>query len=133
MWHTVLHTNTRVPTPLHMLLSDTVEMCGGSRVLMKIMNRLGVVTSSDTHDAFVTRIARSQRHRTVWDDVESDVFTAASVDNFDMLQSHAAVYCGDLNRSYYIMAPPFSWFSHRTKLRSSTINYSFIWSECTRH
>ena len=55
------------------LLSDTVEMCGGSRVLMKILNRLGIVTSTDSYDGFVTRVAKgvsmSQRQKTVWDDL----------------------------------------------------------------
>ena len=52
-------TNMRVPTPLHMLLSDTVE---GSQ-------------NPTTHDGFV---ARFQRQRRVWDDLEPDV------NNFDI-------------------------------------------------
>ena len=61
--------NTQKPTVIHVLLADTIEVCGGSRKLIQILNQFGAVSSSDTHDRFVTEIARIQRTKTVWDDL----------------------------------------------------------------
>ena len=54
-------TNLQCPTALHTFLVDTVETCGGSRQLIHILNRLGVTTSADTHDQFVTQEAEEER------------------------------------------------------------------------
>ena len=70
-------------------------------MLIHILNRLGAVCSEDVHDRFVTKKAQLQQGRHVWDELPSELFTLATVDNFDMLQSHTAVYCGDQQRSYH--------------------------------
>ena len=86
---------------MHLALTDAVDICGGSRKLLKILNRVGTTCSADTHDWFVTHIAEMQREKRVWDDLSSDVFTVVSADNFDLLQSHVGLYCGDQHRSYH--------------------------------
>ena len=73
----------------------------GSRTLIKILNQLGVAASADTHDRFVTCVSEKQREKSIWESLPENTFSIASVDNFDMLQSHAAVYCGDQQRSYH--------------------------------
>ena len=78
-----------------------VEVCGGSRQLIRILNRLGCVSSPDTHDRFVTEHAQIKRQTSIWEEIPHNVFTVASVDNFDMLQSYSAVYCGDQQRSFH--------------------------------
>ena len=94
-------TNLNVIMPIQNVLADVVETCGGSRQLIKILNKFGITSSSDTHDQLVADRARYQRERSVWSDMPSNVFTIASTDNFDMLQSYAAVYHGTLKRSYH--------------------------------
>ena len=41
--------NSECNFPLHTLLADAIECFGGSTELIRIFNRLGVVTSKDTH------------------------------------------------------------------------------------
>ena len=94
-------TNPSQPIPFHILISDVVEVCGGSRMLLKILNRVGCTSSPDTHDCFVTYHAEATRKCHTWNELLTDIFTVASVDNFDMLQSYSSVYCGDQQRSYH--------------------------------
>ena len=88
-------------TPLQKLLADVVEVCGGSRHLIKIFNRLGYTSSSDAHDQLVTEYAEHQREKNVWSNIHHNTFTVASIDNIDMLQSYSSVYFGDQKRSYH--------------------------------
>ena len=71
----------------------------GFRTLIIILNQLGVAASADTYDRFVTCVSEKQREKSIWESLPENTFSIASVDNFDMLQSHAAVYCGDQQRS----------------------------------
>ena len=94
-------TNPRKPSAIHNLLADVVEASGGSRQLIKILNRIGCVSSTDTHDRFVTFQAEQQRNRSLWEDLNNTVFSIASTDNFDILQCYSAVYSGNQKRSYH--------------------------------
>ena len=93
--------NPTQPLVLHDLLADVVEVCGGSRQLLRILNRIGCSSSPDSHDRFVAQHADEERKRCLWDELSPTAFTVVSVDNFDMLQSHSAVYCGNQHRSYH--------------------------------
>jgi len=64
---------------LDILLADVVEVCGGSRNLIKIRDQFGAVSSTDTHDRFVTAVAEKQRERSVWYEPPNNAFTIATV------------------------------------------------------
>lgn len=87
--------NIQIPTAMHILLAETIEVCGGSHKLLKLCNQFGI---SSSIDRFVTEIVEMQRTQTLWNSLPRNDFTIASV---DMLQSHAAVYCGGQSHSYH--------------------------------
>ena len=94
-------TNQSCNTLLHHLVADTIEVYGGSRQLIRVLNRLGTCVSVDTHDRFVTCVAEKHKEDDLWNELKCDTFTVASTDNIDFIQRHAAVYCGDQSRSYH--------------------------------
>ena len=94
-------TNAKQLTPIHNILADIIETCGGSRELIRILNRMGFVSSPDSHDRFVTFHAEAERDKHLWTKISPSVVTVASVDNFDMLQTHSAIYQGKHHRSYH--------------------------------
>ena len=59
-------TNPKQVTPLHNILADIVVSTAGSRQLIKVLNRLGCVSSADTYDRFVTFHAEYEREAKVW-------------------------------------------------------------------
>jgi len=81
--------NSRKPTPLHILLADihVVEVWGGSRNLMKILNQLGVVSSTVTHNHFVTAVAEKQRER------EREVYVTSFLTMYLQLQLQTIWTC----------------------------------------
>ena len=93
--------NPKQSSPLHNLLACIVETGGGSRQLLTVLNRLGCVSSPDTHDQFVTLNAEDQLHHKVWTKIPPNIFTVASVDNFNILQTHSAIYHGTDQRGFH--------------------------------
>ena len=70
--------------------------------LIRIFNRLGVISSKDTHARYVEHVVTQYEEGNHLKDLIKGRFTVASLDNLDFIQSHAAVYCGDQHRSTHV-------------------------------
>ena len=92
-------TDSRCNLPLHTLLTDVVDTHGGTHELIQILNRLGAISSADTHARYIDFIVRNTKDKT--HNVNFKDFLVASVDNIDFLRSYAAVYSGDQQRSWH--------------------------------
>ena len=75
--------------PVHLLLTDVVKAGGGSSEVVKILNRFGAIASEDTHSRLVTHVS-STREREIKSELTPNTFRVASIDNIDVLLSHAS-------------------------------------------
>ena len=87
-------TGGRCSVPLHTLLTDYIEACGGSSELITVLNRLGAVASIETLDRHIVRVSVQRKQHGLLKGLDDKSFTVATTDNIDFLQSHASVYSG---------------------------------------
>ena len=94
-------TNTQCSFPLHVLLADAIETCGGSNRLTKLLNRFGACASPDTHARYVQyRVDKSKKEGPM-SGFPDDAFIVASADNLDYIHSYTRVYCGNQQSSWH--------------------------------
>ena len=95
----VLFTTSRsCSMPLHVLLTDTILCHGGSLELVRIMNRVGAVTSIDTASRLATSVVSTRISRGVKRELIPNRLSVVSIDNIDVLQVHAMVCSTDATR-----------------------------------
>ena len=92
-------TNNQCCIPLHLLLADVIESCGGSADLLSILNRVGAVASFDTLKRHICEVSLVRKEEGLLAHLSDGSFTVSSTDNIDFLQPHAAVYAGSQHRS----------------------------------
>ena len=83
---------------LHTLLTDIVEGQGGSALLIRLLNRLGVCASLDTLKRFIQyKVSSGKTAKSL----DPTVFTIVSADNVDFLHSYACVFKGRQSSSWH--------------------------------
>ena len=82
-------------------ITPSFNLChGGTTELVTVLNRFGVVASADTHGRFLQDLS-ADRKVMLHCNLTQNAFCIVSIDNIDLLQSHAQVYATDSHRSYH--------------------------------
>ena len=89
--------NAQCSMPFHSLLTEATLCHGGSHELVKLLNRVGAISSIDTHHRLATQVVEERIATGVLPHIE----LRASIDNIDILQPHAFVSCTDATRSWH--------------------------------
>lgn len=87
--------------PLHFLLAESILCHGGSLELVRILNRVGAVASLDTCNRLATFVVDQRIRRGITLEFEPNKLTVISIDNIDIMQTHAMVSCLDATRSVH--------------------------------
>ena len=89
-------TDDRCSVPFHTLITDTIESCGGSTQLIRILNRLGVCSSTDTLTRHIQCKVKEREERGPEQDCARKVSTIISADNIDFQHSYARIFCKEV-------------------------------------
>lgn len=93
--------NSQCSFPLHTLLTDVIETCGGSERLVRLFNRLGICSSPETALRYIQYRVQKRVREGIMTAYPSDCFMIASADNIDYVHHYARVYCGKQQSSWH--------------------------------
>ena len=74
------------------LTADIVDSRGGSSLLLRILNQLGVCASSETLSRFIQHKVQSKQTGETEPDLDPQEFTVVSADNIDFMHSYARIF-----------------------------------------
>ena len=90
-------TDDRCSQPLHTLVADIVDSQGGSTLLIKITNRLGVCASLSRFVQYKSSTVSADQVKYL----KPESYTVVSADNIDFLHSYARVFQGNQTSSWH--------------------------------
>ena len=93
--------NSQCSFPMHTLITDAIETCGGSSRLQKLLNRLGACASIDTHARYIQYRVQKRTEEGPMAAYPEDSFMMVSADNLDFVHSYARVYSGKQESSWH--------------------------------
>ena len=93
--------NSQCSFPLHTLIADAVETCGGSNRLMRLLNRFGVCVSPETHARYLQYRNQKRKSEGPMAAFPNNTFMFVSADNLDFIHGYARVYCGEQQSSWH--------------------------------
>ena len=97
----LFNTNRMCNMPFHFGLTEAILCHGGSTELVRLFNKLGIVSSLDTNSRIATSIVERRFKQGIKPSLKSDMLSVVSIDNVDILQSHATVSSLDATRSWH--------------------------------
>ena len=86
---------------MHTLLAEAIETCGGSKRLVRMLNRLGICASPETALRYVQYRIEKKATEGIMTAYPSDCFMIAAADNIDYIHHYARVYCGKQQLSWH--------------------------------
>ena len=134
-------TNDRCCIPLHNLITDMVDGLGGSTLLVKILNRLGVCSSADTLARAIQYRVTERERKGVQSECSSTAFTILSTLTSCIVMLGFFV----VTRNEAGMEPQYSWFNHNRPIYTkifilaktmkqvmSTVEGNVMWTDLMR-